>query len=55
MTPIEICFFLSTLAAVLPHIAALFGKPEMVKKAKSLSKVLDITAGNYGKAKNLHD
>lgn len=55
MTPADIVLIISTVAAVLPHIAALFNKPDIVKKSKSVSKVLDIAAGNYGKARNLHD
>lgn len=34
------------------HLAAIFGKPKLVQKFTVLSKIIDVIAANYGKAKN---
>lgn len=38
--------------AVATHVAAIIGKPAIIEAIKPLSVIIDIIAGNYGKAKN---
>lgn len=38
--------------AIASQLAAIFGKPKIIEAIKPLSAILDVLAGNYGKAKN---
>lgn len=40
--------------AVMPHVAALFGVPAWIAKIIAAQRIYDLLAGNYRKAKNLH-
>ena len=40
--------------AVMPHAAALFGVPAWIAKISAAQRIYDLLAGNYRKAKNLH-
>lgn len=42
----------AAVVAVATHVAAIIGKPAIIEAIKPLSVLIDIIAGNYGKAKN---
>lgn len=52
ITPEQAAGAITTLMVLLSQIAAILGKPEIIKGVRILSLIWDAMAANYGKAKN---
>lgn len=42
----------TAVVTIAAHLAAILGKPAVIEAIKPLSVLIDLLAGNYGKAKN---
>lgn len=48
----EYALVAGSILGLMSQVAALIGKPKIVEAIKPLSMLVDLLAGNYGKAKN---